>query len=510
MLCVALGSIAWLKVRLDRNKALQRRFSYLKSAVIKEGMGARRFEAPAQKESGPPPNVLVIAVDNARADRMSCYGGPRPTTPNLDALANRGTRFARCVAQAPYTPHSFSSMLSSLYVADLEVRVREKEKNVRRAGLEPYNVTLAEAMHDAGYETAGIFIVGWFTEAFGLLQGFEHVSYTKPRWIPHVVDDTLEWIRDWDERGRERPFFLFSYSADLHSEFMNPKKYGPDQHVFGARHGGFNFSKEVVRKFRDGELVPSEEELHNALTLYDEGLYWTDLEIQRLLDGLDAMGLTRDTIVAFVSDHGEEFNEHGFLSHGQSSFGAVTDVPLIIVDPRREGGHVIEQRVMNIDVMPTILDLCGIPVPETAKGISLAPSVRGASQPELDGRYIFSEGAWNGFIGAVWAGPYKYLMDQNGVAHLFDLEKDPNEIRNLAGEMPELTAQLEQILFLHKREGLATQILLKLDMPLKLDVIGLPRPQPFWAEKLAADEGEPAPVLSEDSIKELKTLGYLE
>jgi len=509
ILCGALAFMIWLKRKPGRETALRGLVSDLGLRVSPGELGARRFGPAPEPDVGEAPNVLIIAFDNVRADRMSCYGGPRPTTPNLDALAERGTRFVRCVAQAPYTPHSFASMLSSLYVSDLEVRMRARVSDgneIKRAGLELYNLSIAEVMREAGYATAAV-VHGWFTEAFGLLQGFDWVSYER-RLLPAGIDTTLEWLRQWQEIYSDRPFFLLSYSDDVHYEFMRGR--GPDDHIFGARHDGFNFSGEILREFRKGKLVPSEDDIRNAFTLYDEGLYWADHEIQRLLDGLDEMGLRDTTIIVFVSDHGEEFNEHGILSHGQSNFATVVDVPLIIVDPRYEGGKVAQERVMNIDVMPTLLDLCGIPVPETAKGSSLAPLVRGEPQPELEGRHIFSEGAWNGFVGAVWAGRYKYLMGKDGDRYLFDLEADPNEARNLAEELPDLTGRLEEMFFRHKRDGLATQILLKLEAPLTLNRIALPDPKLLGDVSSAVKSDDARPTLSEGSIEQLKALGYLE
>ena len=121
------------------------------------------------EETAKPPNVLMIAFDNVRADRLSSYGNSRKTTSRLDALAASGVRFAEVHAQAPYTPHSFSSLFSSLYVADLPVRPRTNVSGSsgKRAGLESYHVTLPEALQQAGYYTAGT-LQGWFTPAFGL------------------------------------------------------------------------------------------------------------------------------------------------------------------------------------------------------------------------------------------------------------------------------------------------------------------------------------------------------
>lgn len=456
------------------------------------------------------PNVLVIAVDNVRADRMSSWGGPRETTPNLDALAARGTRFSHVISQAPYTPHSFSSLFTSLYVADLPVRTRGRTRGrdpIDRAGLEPYHVTLAEAFRDAGYATGAV-LQGWFTDAFGLTQGYEWTTYER-RTMTETNEQTIRWLEAWKERGSDRPFFHVSYSLDPHYRFMAGRS--RDQHVFGGNPRGYNYNRERLQEARNGDRVPTEADLDNALTLYDEGLYWMDRDTQALLDALDEMGIADNTVIVFVSDHGEEFDEHGYLSHGQSNFRSVIHVPLIIFDPRlpaRHRGRVVDTPIMNIDIMPTILDLANIPTPETAKGVSLVPSIRGLEQPELDNRYLFTEGAWNGFVGAVTVGNYTFLLDERNRRYLYDWQADPGEQDNLVNAKPRLAKHLQEILFLHKRNGLATQLLLALGGTVEIDGIGQPIGQNLqWTPP--AGDGEGAPTLSEDSEEQLRALGYL-
>ena len=469
-------------------------------------------EVPNSQGGAPParPNVLMIAFDTVRADRMSAYGGPRPTTPNLDALAARGTRFADCTSQAPFTPHSFSSMFASIHVADLPVRERahpESNKSVRRAGLESYHITLSEVLHEAGYVTGAV-VRSWFTNAFGLTQGFEwiaHAERERPD-LPEVVRTSVRWLQQWQKNRSDQPFFLFVYTMDVHYPFMNSRP--PKAHIFEGDPKGFSINRDVVTPFHRGKLTVSDADLRNTVALYDEGLYWADQEIQPLLDELDALGLADDTIVVFVSDHGEEFGEHGYLSHGQNNFRTSVSVPLIIRAPGFPENNVVNTPVMNIDVMPTILDLCHVPIPETVKGLSLAPSLRGEAQPELGQRYIFSEGAWTGFVGLARAGNYGYLQDHTDQPFLFDLARDPGEAHNLAAEHPDLAERLRRVLFQHKREGLATQLVLLQGGTLKLDR----NANPIIDAELFTHpvDQNAAPVLSEESIEQLKALGYLE
>jgi arylsulfatase A-like enzyme len=416
-------------------------------------------------------------------------------------------RFARCIAQAPYTPHSYSSLFSSLYVADLPVRVRahpKRGKPVSRAGLEPYHVTLAEALQAHGYVTAAI-VQGWFTAAFGLDQGYDDWLYEGRR-VSDASEAAIDWLRSWRAKHSDRPFFLFTYAWSVHSPFMLGQP--PDAHVFGGDPQGFNFSSGVISRYRKGELKPSAQDLENALTLYDEGIYWADRAIEPLLEALEELDLAHSTVIVFVSDHGEEFGEHGYLSHGQSNFRSVADVPLVIFDPRQpDSGLTVETPVMNIDVMPTILDLAGAPIPLAAKGLSLLPSLRGEPQPELERRALYAEGAWNGFVGAVTVGRFTFLLDEKGERHLYDWHADPGETRNLASQYPDQARRLEFMLIRHKFQGLATQQLLARDTGMLLDNMGLPRPK---AAPPPGPGGTPAPLLDEEAVEQLRALGYLQ
>ncbi len=450
------------------------------------------------------PNVLMISLDNVRADRLSSYGNPRLTTPNLDTLATRGTRFTDCTAQAPFTPHSYASLFASLHVADLPVRERARgsRSDVVRAGLEEYHVTLPEMMQQAGYHTAA-FVRGWFTPAFGLTQGFDRLVYESQP-VNRMVDDSIRWLRGWKERASDRPFFLFSYAVDVHYRFMAHRS--ADSHVFGGDPEGYNIDRDALAAYNDGKYEPTRADLDNALTLYDEGLYWADQEIQPLIDELDALGIADSTIIVFVSDHGEEFIEHGYLSHGQSNFRTAVHVPLIIYDPRVRGPRVIDRPVMNIDVMPTLLDLCRIPIPESAQGLSLASLIRGHDMPPLEHRFIFSEGSWNGFVGLARAGRWAYLVGQKGQRFLFDYQEDPHEQNNLISELPALARQMEQVLFQHKRNGLGTRLVNMYGLTLDIDRMGLPILKP---SELGFQPPTEESQLNEDSIEQLRALGYL-
>src|SRR5262249_31374382 len=165
-------------------------------------------------------NVIWISFDSVRADHCSFEGYARKTTPQLDALAARGVRFPKTIAQAPYTLPSYASMLASRYVAELAVREQRDEKDTAKVlsiapGPSPSDALVAEAFHDGGYRTAA-FVQSWVSAPFGFDQGwdlFRHAQESLREKMPHVLD--------WIEQNRERPFFAFVYSTDTHYPFLH-------------------------------------------------------------------------------------------------------------------------------------------------------------------------------------------------------------------------------------------------------------------------------------------------
>ena len=208
-----------------------------------------------------------------------------------------------------------------------------------------------------------------------------------------------------------------------------------------------------------GQVEVSEDEMALLSDLYDAELGALDAELGTLLDGLDAAGILDDTVVVITSDHGEHLGEHGLMDHKFSLHRTLTRVPLLVRYPDRfDCGRVVEQPVRLEDVMPTVLELAGVAVPDGLDGESLTGG--------LDGRLVY--GAWGVWARAVpeakewfpdaefslfhtslrsvYDGRYHYIRDSRGNQELYDLARDPDELHNLAEAEPETVRRMRALL----------------------------------------------------------------
>jgi arylsulfatase A-like enzyme len=378
-------------------------------------------------------NVLFVLVDTLRADRLGAYGYRRDTSPNLDALAATGIRFAQQVSQSSWTKCSMASLWTGLY----PVRTR-----VTRAYdvLSPEARMPAEVFQEAGFRTAAIWRNGWIAPNFGFSQGFEiylsprserlnraRVKHLKDPNVSLVGDDgdvlnsALEFLRN---HGHER-WFLYLHMMDVHQY-----SYSEDAALFGT-----NYSDS-----------------------YDNSIRWVDSLLGHLFSELEERGLRERTVIVFASDHGEAFGEHDGEGHARNVYGEVTTTPLIMSFPfRLEPGIVVEARSENVDIWPTLLELLGLPALPDVDGRSLVPQIVAASGGEtpLDGdgvAFAQLDQSW-GRDGvapqpmiAVNQGQWR-LMFRAGYpkrTELYDKWADPREQRNIAHKEPEVTEALKE------------------------------------------------------------------
>src|SRR5262245_1695750 len=378
-------------------RAMIRRFSFLIAAILIVA-GCRRGSEHRWRGM----NVIWISLDSVSADHCSFEGYARETTPVLDAVAKRGVRFSRSIAQAPYTLPSYASMLTSRYVAELAVQEQRDEKDRAKVlGIAPgpseSDAMVSEVLHNAGYRTAA-FVQSWISKPLGFDQGwdlFRHRQETLKEKMPEL----LRFVQE----NRDRKFFAFLYTTDTHYPFLHAHE---RKYLYGRYASDFDFTLDAIHAVREGKLQPSAEDIGNAMALYDEGLYWADADLAPLFRYLDESGLAKKTIIVFNADHGEEFDEHGVISHGQTYYDAVVRTPLVIAAPGMPmAGTEIEDLVENVDVAPTVLDMVGVERPRAWIGRSLKPALAGQDPPKgAAPRRAFSEGAWTFWIGSVIEG----------------------------------------------------------------------------------------------------------
>ncbi|MGE5413372.1 MAG: sulfatase [Syntrophomonadaceae bacterium] len=469
-----------------------RRLAVLAAALVLAAFTAgacRRGPADAWRGM----NVIWISFDSVRADHCSFDGYARKTTPQLDGIAARGARFPRSVAQAPYTLPSYASMLTSRYVAELAVREQRDEKDASKVlsvapGPSPDDVLVAEAFRDGGYRTAA-FVQSWISAPFGFDQGwdlFRHEQESLREKMPRVLD--------WIEKNHRQRFFVFLYSTDTHYPFLHAHE---RRDLYGRYANPFEFTLDSIEAVRAGKLHPSADDMASAMAMYDEGLHATDADLAPLFSYLDSTGLSRNTIVVFNSDHGEEFDEHGVISHGQTYYDGVVRTPLVIAAPGLpRPGASVEELVQNIDVPPTLAEMVGLDRPRGWSGRSLVPALTGRPEPGAS-RAAFCEGAWTFWIGSVVSENRKFILVTPQDRMLFDLGRDPGETSNLAGSDPDRVRALYHALMKH------------LGGPSGWIASGAPDRPPSYETWMKQVMGHYGLGEQSDVVKELRALGYL-
>ena len=379
-----------------------------------------RSEARAALADGgstTPQGVIVFLGDTLRSDHLDAWGHGRKTAPTLTALAAEGVRFADAISPATWTKVAVPSLLSSVYPASHGI-VGMADR------LSSSATTMAEAFRGAGYATFATSSVSFTGKLSNVHQGVEvlherasinngSLGHSSAKTARTYVDRFLTWLDD----HHDVPFFAFIHVFDPHDPFEPYPPYdlmwasptGKEEHEARLEQVGESLGDD--RRVGDGnrfgpERFPNREELEAAgvdpdvyaahqLDWYDGSIRGMDAEIARLMEGLEQRGVAGDTLLAFVSDHGEEFLDHGWGWHGNTVYGEAINVPLMLRWPGvLPAGMVVDATVESLSLMTTLLELSGIPVPETAQGQSLLPMVVSPNDPTALGwveRPAFSE-----------------------------------------------------------------------------------------------------------------------
>jgi arylsulfatase A-like enzyme len=349
------------------------------------------------------PSIVLFVVDTLRADRLSPYGAPAGSSPELADWAAHGVTFERAFAQSSWTKSSMASLLTSLWPRSHAV----KEMN---DGLGAGALTLGELLRDAGYRTYAVQTNGWMAQTFGFQQGFERYMFpastsdpASPQSLwPHADTVYASLLEFLDELDPEQPFFLYLHFMDVH-EYAAPA--------------------DVPRP------APGRQGAYAA------SVRWVDEVIGRARGALEERGLARRAILVLASDHGEEFGEHGVKGHGRNVLSSVLHVPLLIRFPFPIEPVRIAAQVRNLDLAPTLLELARLPAPESFEGTSLTPQIEGAQDipdlprfaslptrmfPDASPGDSLSDGRWT------------YVRNlEDGREQLFDGHADPQENVNL-------------------------------------------------------------------------------
>ena len=338
-------------------------------------------------------SVLLVTIDTARPDRLGFYGNSDIATPNLDRLARTSSVFTRALATTPITLPSHASILTGQYPHHHGVRLNGLPP------LAPEQKTLAEHLSQQGYDTAA-FVSSFILEAqFGLAQGFSRYDdqtaeeSSAKGYAERRADETTDRALSWLRRARENPFFLWVHYYDPHADYAPPE-----------------FFERTSANAYDGELA------------------FIDQQIGRLIGGVTS-SIKGDALVIVTADHGEGLGEHGEQSHGLLVHNATIKIPLIIGAVGRPPLPArIDGLVSQVDLMPTVLSLLGLAVPEDIDGRDLTEPLEPDRMVLAESHYADAIYGW-ARLAAIYRNDFKYVDGPN--PEFYDLAADPAEQHNL-------------------------------------------------------------------------------
>lgn len=384
------------------------------------------------------PHVIFIDVDTLRADRLGMYGYARETSPRLDAWARReAVIYDDAIAVNNWTLPSTSSMLTGLAVHQHGVVQFPRT-------LTPAHKPLATRLKALGYETLGRTDGGWLIPAFGFAQDmdrFDHAvhgpaDHQARGWTPE-----LELLR---ARRSERPVFAFLQTYQVHQPLEDDRRFEEPAAPYAGplAERPVNTADLTALAAREGGV--RSEDWQYLDDIYDAGVRRMDDVVGEFLEGLPEVFGDEPYVVILTSDHGEELGERGTTGHGQSLHSEQLRVPLLIRFPDGAGaGTRVDAPVSALDIVPTVLELVGTPIPEELPGLPLTtapPALRTRVAQHMESAHAVLHGGLKLVTGAL---PHDGV-ERFELPDLFDRVNDRAELRDLAEERPDRVEQLER------------------------------------------------------------------
>jgi arylsulfatase A-like enzyme len=366
-------------------------------------------------------NVVVYVSDALRVDHVGCYGARFVNTKTIDELAAGGVRFDQAISAAPWTAPSMTSMVTGLYAHRHGYLHWDAE-------LDPTTETLFRALAAHGYE------VGTFVFDTNYL--FKDMPEANVLGTSETLDGAIAWLRE----RRSRPFLLFFHNWATHM---------PYDILHSERKDWLAAKAEIIGGIQADSaaaLEATREGYRAAVERQSETL------VASMLEEIESLGLRDQTVFAFLSDHGESWGER-FASkedvkgvyhmHGASVYDEIVQVPLILSAPGRLDPGLVPTQVRTVDLMPTLLELAGVPSGEI-DGASLLPLTEGREQSD---RPAVIAGTDMGALTrlAVRMPPWKLILHvESGEEEAYRLDVDPRELQSRPGDAP---PELREIVF---------------------------------------------------------------
>lgn len=395
-------------------------------------------------------NIVLITIDTLRADHLSCYGYNRNTSPNIDKIAEQGIIYANAIAPSPWTAPSMVSLFTSVYpLSHGVIHGFVKEKKVfKQEVFSDELLTLAEILKKHGYATFGVASNHHLSGEFGFARGFDYFTYLPSLSAQYVNNAVLPWKSKIKEVDK---FFLWIHYYDPHHGY-NPRNPWANQYTPESLTQQLQlYKKRMVDLTKNIPFFrENPQALSNLIALYDSEINYVDFYLGKLINDFE---LDKNSLMIITSDHGEEFLEHGRLSHAHNLYGETINIPLIVKMPDSKTKTVIESSVNLIDIMPTILHLLGINSPEYVAGKSflaeegLVSGKKGISVTKGPD-YDFAELDRHTILKSIMTREWKYIYNfKHKTEQLYNIKSDPSELDNLVGKEINQSERLKEELF---------------------------------------------------------------
>ncbi len=455
------------------------------------------------------PNVIFIIIDAVRARNVGAYGYDKPTTPNIDRIAQKGVLFRDAYSCTNLTESSLTSMFSGLYSYNHGITnigmtsANEAVKNFARSEAS----LLPEILQSHSYNTLAVDWLGrWHQRGYDYYSGVEELSETKFLSYAKRVVSSYKFLRPFEtavgylnrrvlqkafeasvitnqamklvQNNRGGPFFLMLHYWDVHQGYSPPSKYTNMFYNLGYS-DTFDSSKKMrtVFEYSDSKtkkiaraLITGNKTVGKQLAEYDGAIRYVDDEIGRLMEHLDKLGLAENTLIIITSDHGESLTEHGIYFDHHGLYDVSIQVPLVMKYPAvLPECKTVDGFVQHTDMVPTILNLLGIENdPIAFDGESILPLIHQNIQLRHS---VFIEEAYAQKTTSIRTKQYAYLKSNSianevckvcGIMHgdaeqLYNLEMDPEQNHSIIHEEPKMAQSMQTLMsewkgFLSKKQ----------------------------------------------------------
>jgi len=416
------------------------------------------------------PNILLFTIDACRPDHFGCYGYTRNTTPNIDKLAREGVLFTRAFSQSAWTTPGMISIFTSLYPPTHNVDARDKT-------LGDGILTLPKVLKTNGYTVP---VLSRFVD----IPNYWHLCFDtvdKEQFQGGEGEDLLELLESY----KKEKFFIWYHYHGLHLPYNPPRPYDRifQEDIVNETSADSEAISTIRKKsvIKYGSINFNDRDKKTVVALYDGQIRQLDDYMGRLIRKMEDWGILDNTLIIVTSDHGEELFEHGFIGHASTSLNAklydeFIRIPLIIWWPKKLNHRIVNELVQQIDIMPTILDILGLPIPEGLQGSSLLPLIKDKALYNsrlapgcFEQGTVFCETILGGYqsteemekikLRCIRTKDYKlismnmHLHDlsrgglNNAIYELYDLRTDPMEVKNIVERHPDIVRELKKELF---------------------------------------------------------------